>query len=196
MFSIFFFLTKFVLVCFFYKFTDLNIQHASLEKSENLQRHRTEGFSTSKALVVRRGAPFRVSLQLEGRPFKPKRDSLRIKLSLGTHRLPSHSFICMLVEYSFASLSIHVSGHQYMLLPVTFSPKASFTRWQAYFEPQGLDLHRPSIFISCPASASVGRYRIELYVSTEGKRRRCMIGNFILLCNPWCPGERQPTAVR
>lgn len=168
----------------------MNIQHASLEKSENLQSHKTEGFSRSKALVVRRGAPFRVSLQLEGRPFNPRSDSLRIKVSLGTHRLPPHSSICKFVKYSFASLSFPVSGPQYMLMPVTFSKKASSTRWQAYFEPQGLDLHRLSIFIFCPASASVGCYRFELCVSTQGKIRRCMVGKFILLCNPWCPGER------
>lgn len=171
-------------------YAELKIQHASLEKFENLRRHKTEGFSSSKALVVRRGAPFRVSLQLEGRPFNPKMDSLRIKLSLGTHRSPPQSLICKLGQYSFASLSFLVSGLQYMFMPVTFSKKASSTRWQAYFEPQGLDLHRPSIFISCPVSASVGSYTLELGVSTQGKRRRCMIGKFILLCNPWCSGKR------
>lgn len=77
-------------------FAELSIQHASLETSENLQRHKTEGFSSSKALVVRRGAPFRVSLQLEGRPFNPKCDSLRVKLSLGTQ---TPSTFC----YSFVS---------------------------------------------------------------------------------------------
>lgn len=62
------------------------MRHASLEKSENLRRHRTEGFGSCAALVVRRGAPFKVTLQLEGRPFNPKTESLRIKVSLGTLR--------------------------------------------------------------------------------------------------------------
>lgn len=83
-----------------------------------------------------------------------------------------------------------------MLMPVTFSTKAFSTPWQAYFDLQGLDLHKPSIFISCPASASVGCYSLELCVSSQGKWRRCMIGTFILLCNPWCSGERWPIAVR
>lgn len=60
-----------------------------MEKSENLQSHRTEGFSSSKTLVVRRGAPLRISLQLEGRPFDPQTDSLRIKVMLGTHTFTS-----------------------------------------------------------------------------------------------------------
>uniref|UniRef100_H3CNN9 protein-glutamine gamma-glutamyltransferase n=1 Tax=Tetraodon nigroviridis TaxID=99883 RepID=H3CNN9_TETNG len=142
-------------------FAELNIQHASLETSENLQRHKTEGFSSSKALVVRRGAPFRVSLQLEGRPFNPKCDSLRVKLSLGTQ---TPSTFC----YSF---------------------KPSSARWQAYFKPEGLDLHRPSIWIFSPASASVGSYGFQLCVFTLGKIRRCMMGQFVLLCNPWCPED-------
>ena len=54
-----------------------------MEKAENLERHRTDGFSSSRSLVVRRGAPFRVSLQLDGRPFNPKTDSLRVKIMLG-----------------------------------------------------------------------------------------------------------------
>lgn len=61
----------------------MSLQYVNLEESENLERHRTQGFRSSKALVVRRGAPFRVSLQLEGRTFDPKTDFLRIKVMLG-----------------------------------------------------------------------------------------------------------------
>ena len=71
------------LIFIFHSFADLSIKNVNLEKSENLEKHRTEDFSTSKSLVVRRGAPFRVSLQLEGRAFNPKTDSLRIKVMLG-----------------------------------------------------------------------------------------------------------------
>uniref|UniRef100_A0A3Q2YED2 protein-glutamine gamma-glutamyltransferase n=1 Tax=Hippocampus comes TaxID=109280 RepID=A0A3Q2YED2_HIPCM len=44
---------------------DFSMQQVELEIEENLQRHRTAGFSHSKALVVRRGAPFRVSLPMK-----------------------------------------------------------------------------------------------------------------------------------
>lgn len=94
-----------------------------------------------------------------------------------------------MAEFCFASLSLLVSGRQYMLMPVAFAKRVSSTRWQAYLEPQDLDLHRLSIFISSPASASVANYRFELFMSKHGKWRRCMFGKFILLCNPWCPGE-------
>uniref|UniRef100_A0A3Q3VWI2 protein-glutamine gamma-glutamyltransferase n=1 Tax=Mola mola TaxID=94237 RepID=A0A3Q3VWI2_MOLML len=137
----------------------LLIQNVNLEKSENLLRHRTEDFSSSKALVVRRGAPFRVTLQLEGRPLNPRTDSLRIKVLL---------------------------GNLYVLIPVTFSKKVSSSPWKAYIDPSGQNLQSPSIFICPPASASVGHYRFQLRVFTRNSWKTCAFGRFILLCNPWC----------
>uniref|UniRef100_A0A8C4FB90 protein-glutamine gamma-glutamyltransferase n=1 Tax=Dicentrarchus labrax TaxID=13489 RepID=A0A8C4FB90_DICLA len=119
---------------------DLTIQHVNLEKSENLERHRTDGFSSSKALVVRRGTPFRSRLS---------------------------------------------SGHLYVIMPVTFSKKVSSSHWKASMDPEGLNLQNPSIFISSPASASVGCYRFQLSVFTQDSQKTAF-GKFILLCNPWC----------
>uniref|UniRef100_UPI0037E9AFDD transglutaminase 5, like n=1 Tax=Semicossyphus pulcher TaxID=241346 RepID=UPI0037E9AFDD len=138
---------------------DLSIKNVNLEKSENLERHRTEDFSSSKALVVRRGAPFRISLQLEGRPFNPKTDSIRIKVML---------------------------GRLYVVMPVTFSRKLSSTHWKAFMDTESLDLMNPSIFISSPVCASVGCYRFQLCVFTADKQRKRVVSKFILLCNPWC----------
>lgn len=69
---------------FFPQLADLRIKYVDLEQSENLESHRTNGFRNTKSLVVRRGAPFKVSVQLEGRPFSPKIDTLRVKVMLGT----------------------------------------------------------------------------------------------------------------
>ncbi|XP_040889926.1 transglutaminase 5, like isoform X2 [Toxotes jaculatrix] len=138
---------------------DFFIDYVNLEKSENQERHRTEGFSSSRALVVRRGAPFRISLQLMGRPFNPKTDLLRVKVML---------------------------GHLYVMMPVTFSMKDSSSHWKAYMNPEDLNLQNPSIFISSPASASVGCYRFQLYVFSQEGQQRFAFGKFILLCNPWC----------
>ncbi|KAE8298321.1 Protein-glutamine gamma-glutamyltransferase 5 [Larimichthys crocea] len=137
---------------------DLCIQNVNLERSENMARHRTEDFSDSKALVVRRGAPFRVTLQLGRRPFNPKTDSLRIKVML---------------------------GRLYVVMPVTFSKRGS-THWKAYIDPEALNLQNPSIFIHTPASASVGCYRFQLCVFTQSGQKTYDFGKFILLCNPWC----------
>lgn len=62
----------------------MSIKYVNVEKEENLEKHRTEGFSSSKPLVVRRGAPFKISLQLKGRPFNPQTDAVKIKVKLGT----------------------------------------------------------------------------------------------------------------
>ncbi|KAM7422973.1 hypothetical protein PAMA_010823 [Pampus argenteus] len=138
---------------------DLIIQNVNLETSENLEIHRTEGFSSSNALVVRRGVPFRVSLQLMGRPFNPRTDSLRIKVML---------------------------GRLYVVMPVTFSNKVSNSKWKAYMDPEDLNHQNPYIFISSPASASIGHYSFQLYVFTQDSQKRYPLGKFILLCNPWC----------
>ncbi|XP_059184843.1 transglutaminase 5, like [Centropristis striata] len=140
----------------------LKIQNVNLEKSENMEKHRTEGFSSSKALVVRRGAPFRVSLKLEGRAFNPKTDTLRIKVNL---------------------------GRLYVVIPVTYSTKVSSSRWRAYINLESLNLQNPSIFISSPATASVGRYKFQVYLITKDSKKACTFGRFTLLCNPWCPED-------
>ncbi|XP_029906957.1 transglutaminase 5, like [Myripristis murdjan] len=138
---------------------DLNIQYVHLEQSANQEAHKTDGFSSSKTLVVRRGAPFRVSLLLKGRPFSPKTDSIIIRVLL---------------------------GRLYVIMPVTFSKEASPSKWTAYFSPEGLSPLSPSFYISSPASASVGTYRLELYVFSQSGQRSSVVGHFILLCNPWC----------
>ncbi|CAG5979073.1 unnamed protein product [Menidia menidia] len=140
----------------------MSVQNVSLELSENLERHRTVGFSSSKALVVRRGDPFRISLQMAGQPFNPRTDSLRIKVMLG-------------------QLSA--------MMPVTFSRTASSSSWHAYMDPKGLNPLKPSIFICPPAYASVGSYRFQLYLLTQGVQSGQAFGKFILLFNPWCPED-------
>lgn len=144
---------------FLLHFADLKIKNVNLEESKNLERHRTEGFSGSKTLVVRRGVPIRVSVQLEGRAFDPRTDTLRIKVML---------------------------GRLYVVMPVTFSKKVSPRCWMAYIDPEDLNPQNPSIFISSPASAAVGCYGFQLYVFNQGVKKTCAFSKFILLCNPWC----------
>ncbi|XP_037346809.2 transglutaminase 5, like [Pungitius pungitius] len=138
---------------------DLKIQNVNLEISANLQSHKTEGFSSSKILVVRRGAPLRISLQLGGRPFNPQSDSLWIKVML---------------------------GRLYVVTRVTFPEKVSSSRWSACFDPRGLNLQKPSILLHSPASAAVGCYGLLLCASSPGGKTTSALSRFILLCNPWC----------
>ncbi|KAK7916178.1 hypothetical protein WMY93_011939 [Mugilogobius chulae] len=138
---------------------EFKLQNVNLEIEENLLRHRTNGFSGSKALVVRRGAPFRIGLQLKGRPFNPNTDLLKIKIML---------------------------GRLYAIMPVTYTPKQSASQWSAYMDLSSLNPLQPSVQISSPASAPVGRYRFLLCAFTKGGTAVCTQGKFTLLCNPWC----------
>lgn len=168
------------------------IQNVDLEKSENLEKHRTQGFSCSSALVVRRGAPFKISVQLKGRPFNPRTDSMRIRVMLGIG-MKSTVWEHHLVETVFAEPSPFLvpPGRLYVVVPVTCTqPKASPSGWNAYMDPDGPSLQNPSIFICSPASASVGCYRFQLSVFTIDGQQQCTFGKLILLCNPWCQGEQ------
>ncbi|KAG7257170.1 hypothetical protein CRUP_009248, partial [Coryphaenoides rupestris] len=51
---------------------DFIIKHVNLERRENQEAHRTEGFANNMSLVVRRGAPFKISLQLKAEPSTPR----------------------------------------------------------------------------------------------------------------------------
>ncbi|XP_075997285.1 transglutaminase 5, like [Genypterus blacodes] len=138
------------------------IQNVNVELLDNHDKHRTEGFSSSKVLVVRRGAAFRVSLQLTGRPLNTDTDSVMIRILL---------------------------GRLYVTIPVTTSEKAPSCQWRAYFNPEDLNSNNPSVFICSPASAPVGSYKFKLRVLTQSGKKIYACGTFILLCNPWCPED-------
>ena len=84
------------------------------------------------------------------------------------------------------------SGRLYATMPVTLSRRASSSHWYAYIDPRSLNPQNPSIFISSPASASVGSYRFKLFAFTQGGQRSHAFGKFTILCNPWCSGEFRP----
>ncbi|XP_056462367.1 transglutaminase 5, like [Gadus chalcogrammus] len=138
---------------------DLVIKHVKLWRHDNQKLHQTEGFVGAKALVVRRGNPFRISLKLNERPFNPKTDALVFKFSI---------------------------GHLFVKRSVTFSKVSLCSRWGACMDPEGPDLQCPSILISTPATAPVGTYSIQMFVFTPSSRKSYRLGNFTLLCNPWC----------
>ncbi|XP_011473235.1 protein-glutamine gamma-glutamyltransferase 5 [Oryzias latipes] len=137
----------------------LSIQNVNLEHFENLERHKTQGFLSSKALVVRRGEPFRITVYLRGRPFNPRTDSLKIKIMLGRLSLT---------------------------LPVTSSQNSPLSDWNAYFDPKSNNFRNPSILIRPSASAPVGYYEFQLFVVPQNSLGSPTFSSFVLLCNPWC----------
>ncbi|KAG7226689.1 hypothetical protein INR49_014037 [Caranx melampygus] len=77
-------------------------------------------------------------------------------------------------------------GRLYMIMPVTLSKRVTTSSWTAYIDEENLNPYKPSIFISSPAFASVGRYRFQLSVLSRGGQQKSAFGKFILLYNPWC----------
>ncbi|KAM9800711.1 transglutaminase 5, like [Syngnathus typhle] len=138
------------------------MKQVDLEIEENLERHRTSGFCHSKALVLRRGSPFRVSLPMNDCPFNSRTDTLRIKVML---------------------------GRLYVTMSVTLSKNISSSRWVAFLDPESLDVSKPSVFICAPASASVGCYTFKVLGFAQKKVKFRALGKFILLCNPWCRAD-------
>uniref|UniRef100_A0A8C8E084 protein-glutamine gamma-glutamyltransferase n=1 Tax=Oryzias sinensis TaxID=183150 RepID=A0A8C8E084_9TELE len=122
-------------------------------------RHKTQGFLSSKALVVRRGEPFRITVSLRGRPFNPRTDSLKIKIMLGRLSLT---------------------------LPVTSSQNSPLSDWNAYFDPKSNNFRNPSILIRPSASAPVGYYEFQVFVVPQIGLGSPSFSSFVLLCNPWC----------
>ncbi|XP_030634058.1 transglutaminase 5, like [Chanos chanos] len=141
---------------------DLRVQYFNLEQAQNHELHRTEGLS-SQTLVVRRGQPFRLTLLFKGRPYNPSRDGVVLKVKL---------------------------GRLYVELPVTSYRYSSKSRWVAYFQqdPYGSSL-TTTVVMCAPVTAPVGMYHLQLLLFSQTSQHAYNVGEFALLCNPWCPAD-------
>ncbi|KAJ8359215.1 hypothetical protein SKAU_G00157400 [Synaphobranchus kaupii] len=141
---------------------DLILKHVDLEIPTNELSHETKGLS-SKHLVVRRGEPFKITLFFQGRLFNTDRDSLVFRAVL---------------------------GGLYVEFPATLSKPLSYSRWNAEIEP-GISTHSHTVTVNIFASSfsSVGLYDLRLHVLAQPWQHSYRIGEFVLLCNPWCPAD-------
>ncbi|XP_035243190.1 transglutaminase 5, like [Anguilla anguilla] len=141
---------------------DLILKHVNLELPTNQVSHETEGLS-SKNLVVRRGEPFRITLFFQGRPFNPDRDSLVFKAVL---------------------------GGLFVKFPATFSKPPAYSQWSAEIEP-GTSARSQTVTVKifAPSFAPIGLYELHVHVLATPRQCSYQIGEFVLLCNPWCPAD-------
>ncbi|KAG9353002.1 hypothetical protein JZ751_017578, partial [Albula glossodonta] len=137
------------------------LKYVNQEHLTNQVSHETQGLS-SKHLVVRRGKPFKITLLFKGRPFSPAKDCLIFKVLL---------------------------GDLYAEFPATLEKSQSQSQWNAGLL-SGSSTHCNSVTVCIfpPPHASVGLYDLHLYILAQSWVRRYKIGEFVLLCNPWCPG--------
>ncbi|TRY58612.1 hypothetical protein DNTS_007612 [Danionella cerebrum] len=138
---------------------ELKVERFDLQSSENQLQHRTSDLSSSSALILRRGQKFNLSLFFQPRAFDPLKDKLTFTVTLG-------------------SLSFEV--------PISSSLSSS--QWSATLNPS-LNAQALSISLISPANASIGIYTLQLKVEAPPRPKTQTLGQFTLLCNPWCSDD-------
>ncbi|XP_051754082.1 protein-glutamine gamma-glutamyltransferase 5-like [Ctenopharyngodon idella] len=142
--------------------TQFKVQNVDLQQVRNQIQHRTEGLS-SRTLVLRRGQPFTILINYDGRPFNPQREKL---------------------VFALGPLDVEV--------PLSVSGQPSPNQWSAIQEKSLPIPYAPcplAVSLSSPVSAYVGVYKLQLRVETGQSAKTYFLGNFTLLCNPWCEDD-------
>ncbi|XP_036124614.1 protein-glutamine gamma-glutamyltransferase 5 [Molossus molossus] len=143
----------------------LELSVTDLQSSQNNVRHRTEEIS-SDLLIVRRGHPFNITLYFKNRGFQPGMDNIIFVVETGP--LPD------VAKGTRAVFSL-VGRH---------SPSL----WVASLETnRAMSLE---VSLCAPPMAAVGRYLLKVHIDPfQGSVTAYQLGEFILLFNPWCPGD-------
>ncbi|XP_051767784.1 protein-glutamine gamma-glutamyltransferase 5-like isoform X2 [Ctenopharyngodon idella] len=142
--------------------TQFKVQKVDLQQVRNQIQHRTDDLS-SKTLVLRRGQPFTILINSDGRPFDPQREKL-----------------------------VFVLGPLNVDVPLSVSGQPSPNQWSAIQEKSLPIPYTPcplAVSLSSPVSAYVGVYELQLRVETGQSAKTYFLGHFTLLCNPWCEDD-------
>ncbi|XP_006639494.2 transglutaminase 5, like [Lepisosteus oculatus] len=139
----------------------LRLKYTNMEQQSNHRNHQTQGLS-SRSLVVRRGVPFKVTLFFEGRGYDSQVDTL-----------------------TFAAFL----DRSYVAFPASFAMHNPQSGWNAQILQGDVYSKSLSVQISAPPSASIGLYTLHFKVQSQYQTRNYIIGDFILLFNPWCRGD-------
>uniref|UniRef100_A0A9J8A2H9 protein-glutamine gamma-glutamyltransferase n=1 Tax=Cyprinus carpio carpio TaxID=630221 RepID=A0A9J8A2H9_CYPCA len=143
---------------------EFKVRTVDLQQVQNQTRHKTDGLSSS-TLVLRRGQAFTVTINYDGRPFDPLKEKLIFRIVLGP-------------------IAVEV--------PVSRFGQPSLTQWTAVLErsvPNPTGPRALSVTLSSPATASIGVYTLQLRVEARLSVKTHLLGQFTLLCNPWCEAD-------
>ncbi|XP_073921892.1 protein-glutamine gamma-glutamyltransferase 5 isoform X2 [Castor canadensis] len=143
----------------------LEVALTDFQSSWNNVRHHTDEISVD-SLLVRRGQAFNITLYFRNRGFQPGLDNIIFVAETGP--LPE------LAKGTRAVFSLASCGGP--------SP------WIASLETNGATSMEVSL--RAPPMAAVGRYVLKIHISScQGSVTAYQLGEFILLFNPWCPGD-------
>ncbi|KAM4691600.1 protein-glutamine gamma-glutamyltransferase 2 [Rhinophrynus dorsalis] len=143
---------------------DLVLESWDLDCSGNNQDHHTAEAGCTQ-LIVRRGQPFHLTLNFSPRGYEEGVD----KLALNVHTGPCPS---------------EDSGTQ-AHIPVSDALQDGV--WSAAV--QSNDGATVVLTVSSPPNARIGYYNLSLEASTGDQGTSFVLGNFVLLFNPWCPED-------
>ncbi|KAM7038148.1 uncharacterized protein M8220_010277 [Acridotheres tristis] len=136
--------------------------HISWQPSVNAANHHTDRYANTE-LTVRRGQAFNITLYFN-RP-RQNGESLGFVTEIGPSPSESHR------TRAVFNLS-----------------EAGGSGWSAAQGPSS-DPAAVNFTISSPANAVIGRYNLSLRVTSGNKIYPRYLGQFVLLFNPWCPGD-------
>ncbi|KAJ1123938.1 hypothetical protein NDU88_002405 [Pleurodeles waltl] len=145
--------------------TVLQVEIIDLHLSSNKKAHHTDSFDSSE-LILRRGQDFSIGLKLS-RDLMPGEN-----MSLITKTGPSPSDS----KKTRATIPLSASTH-------------SINSWSVI---QKQDYNGDLILTICsPKSAAIGRYSLSIQIKDEAQSHPLehSLGSFIMLFNPWTPGD-------
>uniref|UniRef100_A0A8C2JB28 protein-glutamine gamma-glutamyltransferase n=1 Tax=Cyprinus carpio TaxID=7962 RepID=A0A8C2JB28_CYPCA len=88
--------------------------------------------------------------------------------------------------------SLLTTGPIAVEVPVSRFGQPSLTQWTAVLErsvPNPTGPRALSVTLSSPATASIGVYTLQLRVEARLSVKTHLLGQFTLLCNPWCQAD-------
>ncbi|KAM6242648.1 protein-glutamine gamma-glutamyltransferase 6-like [Spheniscus humboldti] len=142
-------------------FVALKIANVNWQSKLNKAAHHTSDYSSTEA-IFRRGQAFNITLNLQ--TMVQSGDNFTFIASTGPS--PAES------QQTKAIFNLTEEGA---------------SGWSATQEPSEPGCMNFTIF--SPASAVIGRYKLKLQIVSGNKVSSILLGQFVLLFNPWCPND-------
>ncbi|XP_029864925.1 protein-glutamine gamma-glutamyltransferase 6-like isoform X4 [Aquila chrysaetos chrysaetos] len=139
----------------------LKIANVNWQSELNKAAHHTSDYSSTEA-ILRRGQPFTITLHLQ--TMVQSGDNFTFIASTGPS--PAES------QRTKAVFNLSEEGA---------------SGWSATQEPSEPGCMNFTIF--SPANAVIGRYKLKLQIVSGNKVSSTLLGQFVLLFNPWCPND-------
>lgn len=168
------FLTILLSSCIPFSWAQNEVHSVDVFPRENAKAHRTSAYeivhSNNPALVIRRGDPFYLALQMR-RPYDPIRDKIRLEFMYGPRPL--------LGKKTLIYLPVTTNGE--------FTKDSS--RWDA--RTHRVDGNVITVQVHVPANVAVGVWRLRVSTKQQGSRA---IRSFdvrermYIIFNAWCKG--------